>query len=96
MIVTGGYPYQGYSVGIMKFEGKRYPLIPGDVANATTYPFPVLVREILGVNNNPYLTLPLPIQTEAIQTFCRNASQKRRHWNEMACIRLPCAVGFSH
>jgi len=58
MIVTGGYPYQGYSVGIMKFEGKRYPLIPGDVANATTYPFPVLVREIPGVNNNPYLTLP--------------------------------------
>jgi Asp/Glu/hydantoin racemase len=57
MIVTGGTAYQGYSVGIMKFEGKRYPLTPGDVANPTTYGFPVLVREIPGVNSNPYLPL---------------------------------------
>ena len=54
MIVTGGTAYQGYSVGIMKFEGKRYPLLPGDVANPTSYPFPVLIREIPGVSNNPY------------------------------------------
>ena len=54
MIVTGGHPYQGYSVGIMKFEGRLYPMIPGDVGNATSYPFPVLIREIPGVNNNPY------------------------------------------
>ena len=54
MIITGGSAYQGYAVGIMKFEGKRYPLPPGDVANPTTYPFPVLIREIPGVNNNPY------------------------------------------
>ena len=56
MIVTGGTAYQGYSVGIMKFEGKRYPLPPGDVANPLSYPFPVLVREIPGVNNNPIPT----------------------------------------
>jgi len=54
MIVTGGTAYQGYSVGIMKFEGKRYPLPRGDVANPATYPFPVLIREIPGVSNNPY------------------------------------------
>lgn len=54
MIVTGGKAYQGYTVGIMKFEGRRYPLPPGDVANPTTYPFPVLIREIPGVDNNPY------------------------------------------
>lgn len=54
MIVTGGTAYQGYTVGIMKFEGKRYPLPPGDVANPTSYPFPVLIREIPGVNTNPY------------------------------------------
>ena len=53
-LFTGGHPYQGYSVGIMKFEGKRYPMLPGDVGNATSYPFPVLIREIPGVNNNPY------------------------------------------
>ena len=54
MIITGGTAYQGYSVGIMKFEGKRYPLPPGDVANPLSYPFPVLIREIPGVDNNPY------------------------------------------
>ncbi len=54
MIVTGGTAYQGYSVGIMKFEGRRYPLPPGDVANPTSYPFPVLIREMPGVDNNPY------------------------------------------
>ncbi len=54
MLVTGGHPYQGYSVGIMKFEGKLYPMLPGDVGNATSYPFPVLIREIPGVSTNPY------------------------------------------
>ena len=54
MLITGGHPYQGYSVGIMKFENKLYPMLPGDVGNATTYTFPVLIREIPGVNNNPY------------------------------------------
>lgn len=69
MIVTGGAAYQGYSVGIMKFEGKRYPLPSGDVANPTSYPFPVLVREIPGVDNNPYppLTNDDGSYTEVVQ-----------------------------
>ena len=76
MIVTGGCAYQGYSVGIMKFEGKRYPVVPGDVANATTYPFPVLVREIPGVNKNPYppLTNPDGSYTDVVQK-CITAAQ---------------------
>ena len=53
MLLTGGKALQGYSVGILKFDGKRYPLPPGDVANPTTYPFPVLVREIRNVPTNP-------------------------------------------
>ena len=77
MLVTGGHPYQGYSVGIMKFEGKRYPMLAGDVGNATSYPFPVLIREIPGVNNNPYP----PVKddkgnfTEVVQK-CINAAKK--------------------
>ncbi|MCP4334603.1 MAG: hypothetical protein GY785_18270 [Gammaproteobacteria bacterium] len=31
MFVKGGYPYQGYSVGVMKFADKLYPMLPGDV-----------------------------------------------------------------
>ena len=54
MIITGGTAYQGYAVGIMKLEGRRYPLPPGDVASPLSYPYPVLVREIPGVDDNPY------------------------------------------
>lgn len=60
MIVTGGHPYQGYSVGILKFDQKLYPMMPGDVGNATSYPFPVLIREIKGLIDGPYLPLTNP------------------------------------
>jgi Asp/Glu/hydantoin racemase len=54
MIVTGGHSYQGYSIGILMFDNKRFPMPPGDVGNATTYPFPVLLRQIPGLEDNPY------------------------------------------
>ncbi len=54
MIVTGGHSYQGYSVGILMFDRKRFPMPPGDVGNATSYPFPVLMRQIKGLEDNPY------------------------------------------
>jgi aspartate/glutamate racemase len=77
VIYTGGFPYQGYSVGVMKFEGKLYPLLPGDVANATTYPFPVLIREIPNVSNNPYppLTTKDGSYTQVVQD-CISAAQQ--------------------
>jgi Asp/Glu/hydantoin racemase len=60
MRIVGGHPYQGYSVGILKFDNKFYPMMPGDVGNATTYPFPVLIREIKGLEDNPYPPLVAP------------------------------------
>lgn len=54
MIVTGGFPYQGYSVGILMFDNKKFPMLPGDVGNATSYPFPVLIRQVIGLEDNPY------------------------------------------
>lgn len=54
MIITGGHSYQGYSVGILMFDNKRFPMPPGDVGNATSYPFPVLLRQIEGLEDNPY------------------------------------------
>ena len=54
MIVTGGHSYQGYSVGILMFDNKKFPMPPGDVGNATSYPFPVLLRQIEGLEDNPY------------------------------------------
>jgi len=54
MIIEGGHSYQGYSVGILMFDNKRFPMPPGDVGNATSYPFPVLLRQIKGLEDNPY------------------------------------------
>ncbi|WP_299844512.1 aspartate/glutamate racemase family protein [uncultured Roseovarius sp.] len=54
MIIKGGHSYQGYSVGILMFDNKLFPMPPGDVGNATSYPFPVLLRQIKGLEDNPY------------------------------------------
>lgn len=54
MIITGGFPYQGYSIGILMFDNKKFPMLPGDVGNATSYPFPVLMRQVIGLEDNPY------------------------------------------
>lgn len=66
MIVKGGFSYQGYSVGILMFDKKRFPMPAGDVGNATTYPFPVLLRQIPELEDNPY-----PPLTNEDGTFTR-------------------------
>lgn len=75
MIVTGGHSYQGYSVGILKFDQKFFPMMPGDVGNATSYPFPVLIREVKGLEDNPYppLTDAGGCYTEEVQ-LCIDAA----------------------
>lgn len=42
-IVQGGKPIQGASIGILMLDAE-FPRIPGDMGNATTWPFPVLYR----------------------------------------------------
>ncbi len=43
MIAQGGKSIYGASVGILMLDA-RFPRIPGDMGNATTWPFPVLYR----------------------------------------------------
>lgn len=43
MIARGGKSIYGASVGILMLDA-RFPRIPGDMGNATTWPFPVLYR----------------------------------------------------
>lgn len=77
MYVDGGRVLQGYSVGILKFEGKRFAMPPGDVGNPTSYPFPVLIREIPGVPTNPAPPVVLPdgSYSELVQN-CITAAQQ--------------------
>ncbi len=45
MKVTGGKSVYGAAVGILMLDA-RFPRIPGDMGNATTWPFPVLYRVV--------------------------------------------------
>jgi len=49
MRVTGGKSVYGASVGILMLDA-RFPRIPGDMGNATTWPFPVLYRVVAGAS----------------------------------------------
>lgn len=49
----GGRAYYGQSIGIFLFDGRRYPILPGDVANASSYDFPVRLKVVNGVFDVP-------------------------------------------
>jgi hypothetical protein len=49
MRVQGGYHLYGFSVGILVLD-TQFPRIPGDVANATTFPFPVRYHRVPGAS----------------------------------------------
>jgi Asp/Glu/hydantoin racemase len=49
MRVRGGQNLYGYSIGILVLD-TRFPRIPGDMANATTFPFPVLYHRVPGAS----------------------------------------------
>jgi hypothetical protein len=53
VIVNGGYPYYGEAIGILMFDERRYPMIPGNVGNASTYDFPVRLKVVEGLNWYP-------------------------------------------
>ena len=67
MKVEGGKQYYGEAIGIALFDGRRYPILPGDVANASTYSYPVRLKVIEGLYETPTswnkgLNVPADIQ----------------------------------
>lgn len=48
MLIKGGYPFYGEAIGIM-LNSTTYPLIPGNVGNASTYSFPVRIVSTPGL-----------------------------------------------
>ncbi len=54
MTVVGGKPFYGEAIGILMFDYRRYPMIPGDVGNACSYDFPVRMKVVSGLDDNPY------------------------------------------
>src|SRR5689334_23018271 len=49
MMARGGKALYGAPLGILMLEA-RFPRIPGDMGNATTWPFPVLYRVVRGAS----------------------------------------------
>ncbi len=49
MKVKGGLNIFGFSVGILMLD-TRFPRIPGDMGNATTFDFPVLYHRVTGAS----------------------------------------------
>ena len=47
--VRGGYNQYGFTVGILMLD-TRFPRIPGDMGNATTFPFPVRYHRVSGAD----------------------------------------------
>ncbi|MEO8546390.1 MAG: hypothetical protein ABI434_22575 [Burkholderiaceae bacterium] len=53
MIAKGGRALYGQAIGILLFDGRRYPVLPGDVANASSYDFPVRLKVVDGLFDVP-------------------------------------------
>jgi len=47
MILRGGRAHYGQAIGILTLD-THFPRIPGDVGNATSYPFPVTFKKVTG------------------------------------------------
>ena len=53
MMIKGGRQYYGEAIGILLFDGRYYPMAPGDVGNASTYDFPVRTKVVKGLHWYP-------------------------------------------
>ena len=47
--VRGGFNQYGFTVGILMLD-TRFPRVPGDMGNATTFPFPVRYHRVAGAD----------------------------------------------
>ena len=53
--IKGGKPYYGISLGIVLLDQKHsHPQLPGSVSNASTFQFPVRLKIVKGLYDNPF------------------------------------------
>lgn len=58
----------GYPIGIVYIENVNYPLLPGNVVNANTYPFPVRMKAVPNLTNDRLFHNDPTIAEDIIET----------------------------
>ncbi len=99
-VIQGGRTNYGFLVGILMLETK-FPRIPGDVGNATTFPFPVVYRIVKGASptrvvmeRDPALIEPFVVAgkelikegTKAIITSCGFLAMFHREFSQALSV----------
>lgn len=75
-IATGGKAIYRAPLGILMLEA-RFPRIPGDMGNATTWPFPVLYRVVKGAS-------PERVVLQEAPGCCRTSWRRLPNWHRSA------------
>lgn len=85
-ILPGGYATYGHPVGILTLD-MRFARIPGDVGNATSFPFPVMYKVIAGASSRRVVDEADPA---LIEPFCQGA----RELEAAGCRAITTSCGF--
>ncbi len=67
--MRNGQNIAGYPIGIIYIEDVFYPIMPGNVVNACTYPFPVRMIPVKNINCNELFACDDKVQS-AIEEAC--------------------------
>jgi len=98
---TGGKNIYGFSIGILMLESK-FPRIPGDMGNATTWNFPVLYKVVKNASPDAvvrkgdrnllelFITAAKELEKEGVRAITTNCGFLAMFHNEMAsAVNVP-------
>lgn len=101
VIAQGGKNVYGYRIGILHLQ-TRFPRIPGDMVNASTFPFPVLYRQVGGASVGrvvreqdpallePFLEGARSLEREGVAAITTNCGFLAMFQQQMAAaVRIP-------
>jgi Asp/Glu/hydantoin racemase len=101
VIAEGGRNVYGYRIGILHLD-TCFPRIPGDMVNATTFPFPVLYRQVRGASTQrvvreqdpallePFLVGARALEREGVAAITTNCGFLAMFQKQMAsAVRVP-------
>ena len=100
-IATGGKNLYGFSIGILMLES-RFPRVPGDMGNATTWDFPVLYKVVKNASPDavvrktdrtlldPFIQAAKELEQEGVRAITTNCGFLALFHNQMAAaVNVP-------